>query len=184
MSTFIVECDNASFVAHGFADMDEQQTARICEELFADTLGAAPLRVNKSIWRQFPRLWCENWVAGKLVLLGDAAHTAHFSIGSGTRLALEDAIALVKALKKSSKLETALEDFQQQRQPIARKIVDAANTSAGWYDNFREKMQLPPLEFAFDYLTRSGRIDMERLRSLSPQFIAEYEQHSAAGPSR
>jgi 2-polyprenyl-6-methoxyphenol hydroxylase-like FAD-dependent oxidoreductase len=184
MSTFIVECDHASFVAHGFADMNEQQTARVCEELFADTLEAAPLLVNKSGWRRFPRLWCENWVVGKHVILGDAAHSAHFSIGSGTRLALEDAIALVKALKKSSKLETALEDFQQQRQPIARKIVDAANTSAGWYDSFHEKMQLPPLEFAFDYLTRSGRIDRERLRGLSPRFIAEYKHHLAAGTNR
>jgi 2-polyprenyl-6-methoxyphenol hydroxylase-like FAD-dependent oxidoreductase len=181
MSTFIVECDNASFVAHGFADMDEQQTARICEELFADTLETAPLLVNKSGWRQFPRLWCENWVVGKHVILGDAAHSAHFSIGSGTRLALEDAIALARALTEHDSLTVALEDFQRLRQPIARKIVEAANTSAGWYEDFDVKMKLPPLDFAFDYLTRSGRVDMERLRCLSPQF---FEQYLAAGTSR
>ena len=177
MSTFIVECDHDSFVAHGFADMDEQQSARTCTALFADTLETAPLQVNNSRWRQFPRLWCENWVAGKRVLLGDAAHSAHFSIGSGTRLALEDAIALVRALRGHDSFAAALEDFQQQRQPIARKIVDGANASASWYDDFRTRMSLPVLEFAFDYLTRSGRVDMERLRDLSPRFIAQYEQY-------
>jgi 2-polyprenyl-6-methoxyphenol hydroxylase-like FAD-dependent oxidoreductase len=180
MSTFIVECDHASFLAHGFAGMDEQQTASACAELFADTLEAAPLLVNKSGWRQFPRLWCENWVMGKCVLLGDAAHSAHFSIGSGTRLALEDAIALVRALIEHDSLTVALEDFQRQRKPITRKIVDAASTSAHWYEGFDDKMKLPPLEFAFDYLTRSGRVDMERLRGMSPRFVAKYEQYLAA----
>jgi len=184
MSTFIVECDHASFVEHGFADLDEQQSSRACAELFADTLEATPLLVNKSVWRQFPRLWCENWVVGKHVLLGDAAHTAHFSIGSGTRLALEDAIALVRALTEHDSLTVALEDYQQKRQPIARKIVDAANTSAAWYEDFGAKMQLPPLEFAFDYLTRSGRVDIERLRGLSPQFMEQYEHYLADDTSR
>jgi 2-polyprenyl-6-methoxyphenol hydroxylase-like FAD-dependent oxidoreductase len=180
MSTFIVECDQASFVAHGFGDMGEQQSAEICAELFVDTLEGAPLLVNKSLWRQFPRLWCNNWVTDKRVILGDAAHTAHFSIGSGTRLAFEDAIALVRALRDHDNRENALAQFEQQRQPIARKIVDAANTSAGWYDDFRKRMELLPLDFAFDYLTRSGRVDMNRLRKLSPGFILQYEQHLAS----
>ena len=179
MSTFIVECDHASFVAHGFGHMKEQQSAQVCAELFADTLEAAPLLVNKSVWRQFPRLWCDNWVAGKRVILGDAAHTAHFSIGSGTRLAFEDAIALVRALGEHDNREAALTQFQLQRQPIARKIVDAANTSARWYDNFRQHMALSPMDFAFAYLTRSGRVDMDRLRKLSPGFIEQYEQQLA-----
>ncbi len=177
MSTFIVESDHDSFVAHGFAEMDESESARACAELFSETLQGAPLLANNSTWRRFPRLWCENWVSRKRVILGDAAHTAHFSIGSGTRLALEDAIALVKALDENNDLEEALVDFQQQRQPIARKLVDAANTSARWYDDFGIRMALPPLEFAFSYLTRSGRVDMERLRVLSPGFIARYEQY-------
>lgn len=177
MSTFIVESDHDSFVAHGFAEMDESESARACAELFSETLQGAPLLANNSTWRRFPRLWCENWVSGNRVILGDAAHTAHFSIGSGTRLALEDAIALVKALDENNDLEEALVDFQQQRQPIARKLVDAANTSARWYDDFSIRMALPPLEFAFSYLTRSGRVDMERLRVLSPRFIARYEQY-------
>ena len=181
MSTFIVECDPASFVAHGFAEMDENSSANKCAELFADTLGGAGLVTNHSHWRQFPRLWCDNWVRGNRIILGDAAHTAHFSIGSGTRLALEDAIALVRALNEHDDRETALAAFQQQRQPIARKIVDAANTSARWYDDFRSKMDLPVQDFAFSYLTRSGRVDLERLRKLSPKFMSSIDEISTAG---
>ena len=177
MSTFIVECDQQSFDAHGFAEMSEVETAEVCSQLFAETLQGAPLLANKSHWRQFPRLWCDNWVVGKQVIIGDAAHTAHFSIGSGTRLALEDAIALVRALVDYESLTEALGHFQKQRQPIARKIVDAANHSALWYEGFGEKMKLPLLDFAFSYLSRSGRVDIDRLRSLSPEFIARYEQH-------
>jgi 2-polyprenyl-6-methoxyphenol hydroxylase-like FAD-dependent oxidoreductase len=176
MSTFIVECDHASFVAHGFAQMDEQASAETCAELFADTLEGAPLLTNRSQWRQFPRLWCDNWVVGKRVILGDAAHTAHFSIGSGTRLAMEDSIALVRALCQFDDLDAALQEYQRQRQPLVRKIVDAANTSACWYEDFGARMQMPALDFAFSYLTRSGRVDLERLRQLSPAFIARYER--------
>ncbi len=175
MSTFIVECDPATFEAHGFAEMDEAETARACEAIFADTLDGHPLSANKSVWRRFPKLWCEHWVAGNRVLLGDAAHTAHFSIGSGTRLAMEDAIALAKALRENDDLPTALDAYQATRKPIAAKIVNAANTSAEWYDGFGAKMGLAPLDFGFDYITRSGRVDMDRLRSLSPGFMAAYE---------
>ena len=176
-STFIVECDPASFDAYGFADMDERASARLCGDLFFATLDEAPLLVNHSHWRQFPRLWCERWAAGNRVILGDAAHTAHFSIGSGTRLALEDAIALVRALTAETGLDAALEAFQHARLPIARKLVDAANTSALWYERFREHMRLPPLEFAYSYLTRSGRLDAERLRRIAPRFSAQYERY-------
>ena len=179
-STFIVECGASEFEAYGFDDMDEKESARVCGELFFAVLDEAPLEVNQSHWRRFPRLWCDNWVAGNRVLLGDAAHTAHFSIGSGTRLALEDAIALVAALGGGDSLETALAEFQNRRPPIARKIVDAANTSALWYDDFASHMALPPLEFAYRYLTRSGRMDDARLRQLSPRFMESYESRRSA----
>ncbi|MDF1719804.1 MAG: FAD-dependent monooxygenase [Minwuia sp.] len=181
MSTFIVECDPATFHAHGFDGMGEAETAIACAEIFHEPLQGAALICNRSLWRQFPRLWCENWVSGNRVILGDAAHTAHFSIGSGTRLAMEDAIALVRALQANADVGTALAAFQAARQPIARKIVDAANTSAAWYDRFPEKMALDPLDFAFDYVTRSGRVDMDRLRNLSPEFMARYD--AAKGPA-
>lgn len=174
-STFIVECDAASFAAHGFDTLTEDQSARLCETLFADVLQGARLITNKSHWRQFPRLWCDRWVAGRHVILGDAAHTAHFSIGSGTRLAMEDALALVRALQADDDVDAALAAFQRDRPPVAKKIVDAANTSARWYEGFAAKMALPPVDFAFDYITRSGRVDIERLRALSPGFMARWQ---------
>lgn len=177
LSTFIVECDAASFKAYDFAAMDEKQSAEKCRELFADTLEGAPLLTNKSEWRRFPRLWCGSWISGKRALLGDAAHSAHFSIGSGTRLAFEDAIALVNALARENELPAALALFQQQRMPVARKLFDAANASARWYQGYREKMTLPLPEFAFSYLTRSGRLDLERMRQLSPGFMRDYDEY-------
>ncbi len=176
-STFIVECEGKTFRNYGFADMSEADSAALCQTLFANVLQGASLITNKSVWRQFPKLWCENWVAGRHVIIGDAAHTAHFSIGSGTRLALEDCIALVEALATHDDVDAGLATFQRDRLPIAKKIVDAANTSATWYDSFGEKMALEPVDFAYDYITRSGRIDMERLRKIAPEFAARYEGH-------
>lgn len=180
MSTFIVECSPDTFERYGFADMDEAQSADTCGEIFAEALQGAPLMTNRSQWRRFPRLWCERWYSGNRVLLGDAAHTAHFSIGSGTRLAMEDALALVTSLAETDDLTEALAAFESSRCPVVRKLVTAANTSGGWYEAFAERMNRPPLEFAFDYITRSGRVDMERLRSLAPRFMARYEAEKAA----
>lgn len=178
-STFIVECDEATFRKGGFKELGEEESAKRCSTLFSDVLKGTELITNKSQWRQFPRLWCENWVAGKYALLGDAVHTAHFSIGSGTRLAMEDAIALVHALAQNNCVEDALSGYQNQRRPVARKIVDAANTSANWYEDFGKKMQLQPMDFAHDYLMRSGRMTEERLRQIAPEFAKNYEREKA-----
>jgi 2-polyprenyl-6-methoxyphenol hydroxylase-like FAD-dependent oxidoreductase len=179
MSTFIVEAAAETFAGYGFADMEEASSAEVCAELFADALDGVPLLTNRSIWRQFPRLWCTRWVSGNKVLIGDAAHTAHFSIGSGTRLAMEDAIALAKSVAEYDNLTDALSAFEASRIPVAEKIVKAANTSAEWYDRFANKMALAPFDFAFDYVMRSGRIDMDRLRKLSPGFVGAYEAYLA-----
>ena len=176
-STFIVECEEPTFRAWQFEEMDETESASICSEIFADVLEGKPLETNKSSWRRFPRLWCRRWHSGNRVLLGDAAHTAHFSIGSGTRLALEDGIALVRALSAHDDLQDALLDYETQRKPIARKLFDAANTSAIWYETFGIKMQLRPMDFAYDYITRSGRIDMHRLHQIAPGFASRYEEY-------
>lgn len=178
-STFIVECDDATYRKAGFDNLGEEESAELCSKLFAKVLKGTRLVTNKSTWRRFPRLWCENWVAGDYALVGDAVHTAHFSIGSGTRLALEDAIALVKSLAEHDDLVEALEAYQTQRRPIARKIVDAANTSATWYESFGEKMRLAPMDFAHDYLMRSGRLTEERLRQIAPKFAEDYAAHKA-----
>ena len=118
-----------------------------------------------------------------MVLIGDALHSAHFSIGSGTRLAIEDAIALVKALEAEADIAAGLARYQADRQPIVKKLVTAARTSADWYEKFPEHMQLDLMDFAYSYITRSGRIDDIRLRAMSPAFMARYEaskQHEAS----
>jgi benzoate-CoA ligase family protein len=174
-STFIVECEDATFKNSGFDALSEAESAKACEAIFADVLEGASLITNRSLWRQFPKLWCEKWTRGKYALLGDAVHTAHFSIGSGTRLALEDAIALVQALSTKDNIAAAFEEYEATRKPIAKKIVDAANTSANWYETFGARMKQAPIDFGFDYITRSGRVDMERLRKMAPEFMTQYE---------
>ena len=135
-----------------------------------------PLISNNSIWRQFPIVHNARWSAGNCVLLGDALHTAHFSIGSGTRLAMEDAIALDKALAAHAEVPAALAAYEAARRPILEKLVAGANGSAQWYEHFPEHMRLAPADFAMSYITRSGRVDIERLRKLSPRFVAWYER--------
>jgi 2-polyprenyl-6-methoxyphenol hydroxylase-like FAD-dependent oxidoreductase len=175
MSTFLVECDPATWQAYGFADKTVEQSQAICERVFADTLDGHPLVSNKSVWRNFPWIWNERWSHGSRVLIGDALHSAHFSIGSGTRLAIEDAIALVKALETEADIAAALHRYQAERQPIVKKLVTAARTSAAWYETFPDHMKLDLMDFAYSYITRSGRIDDARLRTMSPAFMARYE---------
>ena len=117
------------------------------------------------------------WSHANRVLIGDALHTAHFSIGSGTRLDMEDAIALDKALVAHPRdLSAALAVYETARRPILEMLVAGANGSAQWYEHFAEHMALKPVDFAMSYITRSGRIDIERLRKLSPKFVARYER--------
>ncbi len=175
MSTFLVECDRATWQAYGFADKGIEESRETCEQVFAATLDGHPLISNKSVWRNFPWVWNEHWSHRNMVLIGDALHTAHFSIGSGTRLAIEDAIALAKALEAEPDVPAALTRYEAERNPIVKKLVTAARTSADWYENFPEHMKLDPLDFAFGYITRSGRIDDSRLRAMAPLFMARYE---------
>jgi 2-polyprenyl-6-methoxyphenol hydroxylase-like FAD-dependent oxidoreductase len=181
MSTFLVECDPATWRAYGFADKTVEQSQVICEQVFSDTLDGHPLLSNKSVWRNFPWIWNEQWWSGNRVLIGDALHSAHFSIGSGTRLAIEDAIALTKALEAEPDIPRALARYQSERQPIVKKLVTAARTSADWYENFPDHMKLDLMDFAYSYITRSGRIDDARLRAMSPLFMARYEASKQSG---
>jgi 2-polyprenyl-6-methoxyphenol hydroxylase-like FAD-dependent oxidoreductase len=180
MSTFIIECDRATWLRAGFAEITEKETRAICENAFADTLEGHHLVNNKSIWRNFPWLWNERWSHRNVVLVGDALHTAHFSIGSGTRLALEDVIALVTALdNEPHDLRAALEAYEATRRPVVETLVKAAKTSASWYEHFPEHMKLAPLDFGYSYITRSGRIDDDQLRTMSPRFMERYAAHSS-----
>jgi 2-polyprenyl-6-methoxyphenol hydroxylase-like FAD-dependent oxidoreductase len=180
LSTFIVEVDQETFAKAGLALMTEAETRAACERVFAQTLDGHALISNNSVWRQFPIVHNARWSHGNRVLLGDALHTAHFSIGSGTRLAIEDAIALDKALAAYSDVPAALAAYEAARRPILEKLVAGANGSAEWYEHFGEHMRLAPIDFAMSYVTRSGRIDLERLRKLSPGFVARYERERNA----
>jgi 2-polyprenyl-6-methoxyphenol hydroxylase-like FAD-dependent oxidoreductase len=175
MSTFLIECDLATWQAYGFSDRTVDESTKICEQVFAKTLDGHELISNKSVWRNFPWIWNERWFFKNMVLIGDALHSAHFSIGSGTRLAIEDAIALTKALEAEHNIDDALARYQDERQPIVKKLVTAARTSADWYAKFPEHMKLDLMDFAYSYITRSGRIDEARLRMMAPLFMARYE---------
>ena len=181
MSTFLVECDRATWQAYGFADKSIEESQAICEEVFAGVLDGHRLISNRSVWRNFPWIWNEHWSHRNMVLLGDALHTAHYSIGSGTRLAIEDAIALAKALEAEPDVPAGLARYQAERKPIVQKLVRAARTSADWYERFPEHMRLATMDFAYSYITRSGRIDPARLRAMSPRFMARYEAWQQAG---
>jgi 2-polyprenyl-6-methoxyphenol hydroxylase-like FAD-dependent oxidoreductase len=181
MSTFLVETDRPTWLAAGFATMDEAAARAKLEAIFAEALDGAPLISNRSTWRNFPVLWNDRWSHLDRVLVGDALHTAHFSIGSGTRLAMEDVIALVGALEAHpSDLAAGLRTYESMRRPIVEKLVRAASQSAAWYENFGAHMKLAPLDFAYSYITRSGRIDIDRLRSVSPAFMARYDAWQAS----
>lgn len=176
-STFIIEMTPATFETAGFRDMTEPEYRAVCAQCFAAQLDGARLIPNNSVWRQFPVLHCTRWHTGNRVLVGDALHTAHFSIGSGTRLAMEDVVALVKALEGNDwDVPAALPDYQAAREPILAKITAAARRSAAWYDEFGRHMALPPWELALSYIRRAGRVDPKRLRSLAPRFSAELEK--------
>jgi len=181
MSTFLVECDAATWDAYGFAGKTVEQSQAICEQVFAVALDGHRLISNRSVWRNFPWIWNERWSHRNMVLIGDALHSAHFSIGSGTRLAIEDAFALTKALEAEADIADGLACYEADRKPAVKKLVTAARTSADWYENFPAHMERDLLDFAYSYITRSGRVDDERLRAMSPQFMARYEAAKKAG---
>src|SRR5262249_28093506 len=157
----------------GFAEKTEEESKALCEKVFADTLEGHPLVNNKSVWRNFPWLWSDRWSHRNMVLVGDALHTAHFSIASGTRLALADVFATGNALDgEPNNLRRAVEAYEAARRPVVEKLVKAARTSAAWYERFGEHMKLKPLDFGYSYITRSGRIDDNQLRAMSPRFMA------------
>ena len=176
MSTFIVECDRATWLRAGFDRLGEAEGRAICERAFADVLEGEPLVSNKSAWRNFPWIWNDRWSHGNMVLVGDALHTAHYSIGSGTRLALEDVVALVNALEAhEGDLRAGFKAYEAARRPVVEKLVRASRASAEWYEGFADHMRLAPLDFAHSYITRSGRVDDDRLRRMSPRFMAAYD---------
>jgi 2-polyprenyl-6-methoxyphenol hydroxylase-like FAD-dependent oxidoreductase len=176
-STFLVETTGENFERRGLAKLSGEESREFCEGIFADVLDGAQLISNRSLWRRFPKITNERWSYRNMVLVGDALRTAHYSIGSGSRLALEDVQSLVGAVASTAgDLVAALNLYETQRRPIVQKLLDAAAKSAEWYERFEQNMKLPPWEFANEYISRSGRLDPDRLASTSPKFVQEYNR--------
>lgn len=186
MSTFIVECDEGAWRAAGLDSADEQTSIAYCQKLFAEDLKGRPLVSNDSRWLRFETLKNKSWHHENIVLLGDAAHTAHFSIGSGTKMAMEDSIALVRALTGRSDIESALTDYELERKPRVQRLQEAARQSQTYFESTRFYKDMEPLQFAFHLLSRSGRIDYDDLRVRDAGFVGAVDRwfSSATGPAR
>lgn len=174
-STFIVECDASTWESAGFARMSGAETRAYLEDLFATDLSGEKLLSNNSKWIKFLLVRNDNWFFENVVLLGDALHTAHFSIGSGTKLAMEDSIALHNCLAGEGSIGESLTEFERTRKPIIEEYQAAAYDSMVWFENARNYLGLTPMELAYTIMTRSGRLDDEELRKRDPQFMASYE---------
>jgi anthraniloyl-CoA monooxygenase len=177
MSTFIVECGEDTWARAGLGEMSQQETCDYLARLFAADLDGHPLLTNNFVkWLNFPFVANVRWHHGRVVLLGDALHTAHFSIGSGTKLALEDAIALANSLKAESAVPRALEMFERDRKPTIEEYQRAARESQAWFEDLDRVLRLEPYELAYEIMTRSKKIDLEKLRQRDPDFVAAYER--------
>ncbi|HKC87580.1 MAG TPA: FAD-dependent monooxygenase [Blastocatellia bacterium] len=181
-SAFIVECDEATWRNAGFDNKNEAETCAYLQRVFEDDLGGHELLTNNFVrWINFPLVRNQNWRHENIVLLGDALHTAHFSIGSGTKLALEDAIALAKCFAEQSDVTAALREFERTRRPVVEALQDAAFSSLQMLENIAEDWGLEPLPFAYKMMTRSGRITHEKLKRRDPEFVAAYEEWRRGG---
>jgi len=180
-STFIVECEEATWEALGFGEMSQQECSSYLEDLFSDYLDGNALMSNAkhirgSAWISFPRVLCGQWRYKNMVLIGDAAHTAHFSIGSGTRLGFEDAIHLADALNSNTDMNQALEDYREIRTIEVLRLQSAARNSMEWFENLPRYTHLEPMQFNYALLTRSQRVSHENLRLRDPVWLESMEQ--------
>jgi 2-polyprenyl-6-methoxyphenol hydroxylase-like FAD-dependent oxidoreductase len=181
LSTFVAECNDEAWQESGLEDMDSLGRKAFFEKLFENELQGQTLIDNRSYWRCFPVVTNENWTYKNIVLLGDALRSAHFSIGSGTRLAMEDAFALHDALKEAEyQVEKGLALFVEKRRPAREKFASAAEMSFNWYEDMAKKMSEPLPEFVHSFVTRTGRIDDARLGSYCPNFADMFRAYVQA----
>ncbi len=172
-STFIVECDPQTWERAGFATMADKDTREYIGKVFASDLKGHGLLSNNSKWINFLLVKNTDWFFDNVILLGDALHTAHFSIGSGTKLAMEDTIALAQSFQQTNDVQTALESFTKTRRPVIEDYQAAAFESMKWFENAAQYMHLSPLELAYSLMTRSGRVTYEDLKRRDPEFISK-----------
>ena len=180
-ATFIIECTQRTFDAWGFGEMSQQESITICEEIFKDHLGGHPLMTNAnhirgSAWIRFPRVLCEKWSHENVVLLGDAAATAHFSIGSGTKLALESAVELAKLIHEKPSLQEAFTTYEDVRRLEVLRLQSAARNSLEWFEQVERYLGLDPVQLNYSMLTRSQRISHENLRERDPKWLEAAER--------
>ncbi|MEU8469183.1 bifunctional salicylyl-CoA 5-hydroxylase/oxidoreductase [Streptomyces sp. NPDC029006] len=181
-STVIVEMREEVWRAAGFDDITPQESVERCAKIFADALGGRPLRSHRPAWTTFRTVVNEHWSHGNVVLLGDAAHTAHFSIGSGTKLAVEDAVALVACLEEQPGIPRALAAYEEERKPVVASTQRAARASLEWFENLRLYLRQPPRQFAFNLLTRSRRVTHDNLRLRDAHFTGAVEREFGCPP--
>lgn len=174
-STFIVECDAQTWERAELATSSEEETRRYIAKVFSKDLDEFPLLSNNSKWINFVLVRNTNWYFENLVLLGDALHTAHFSIGSGTKLAMEDSITLSECFQRRDSVASALAEFSSVRRPVIEDYQAAAFESMVWFEEVAKFVNLSPLELAFSVMMRSGRVSYEDLRKRAPEFIKQYE---------
>jgi anthraniloyl-CoA monooxygenase len=183
-STFIVEAREETWKASALGEHDERATVAYLEALFREELAGHSLQSNRSIWRRFPTIRNARWHADNVVLIGDAAHTAHFSVGSGTKLAMEDAIALAAALRAGRSVTAALAAYEAGRRPQVESLQRAAQASLEWFESVERYHDTEPLQFAFNLLTRSLRITHENLRVRDPVLVGRADRWFAEQASR
>jgi anthraniloyl-CoA monooxygenase len=177
-STWVMETDPETFARAGLERLDENESARFLEGVFGRELAGHKLTVNRSIWRNFPTIRCEHWTHGKVALIGDAKATAHFSIGSGTKLAMEDAIALYQSFRATGgrDVAAALSHFESSRREEVEKTQHSADVSLVWFEHVRRFWSMPPVRFAFGLMTRSKAITYDNLALRAPDFVAEVDR--------
>jgi 2-polyprenyl-6-methoxyphenol hydroxylase-like FAD-dependent oxidoreductase len=185
MSTFVAECDEKTWFECGLDTMSETDRKALIEKIFSAELEGEQLISSNSIWRQFPVIRNKHWSYGKYVLMGDALASAHFSIGSGTRIAMEDAIALANALTGEHETVTQmLAQYEAVRRPSKLKLIEASENSFNWYELIAEKMAVGNVyAFAYDFMTRTGRIDAERLAQQFPELLEMVKKMKAKVPA-
>ncbi len=183
-STFIVECSTETYDSFGFEHMDHKESAEVCRKIFEKYLGGHDLmtksaHIRGSAWINFPRVLCHQWVKDNVVLIGDAAHTAHFSIGSGTKLGFEDAISLANHLNSGETVDEALVAYQDERELEALKLQSAARNSMGWFEEIERYLDYDAPSFAYALLTRSQRVSHENLRLRDKDWLESVEKDFA-----
>ncbi|MBR1187751.1 bifunctional salicylyl-CoA 5-hydroxylase/oxidoreductase [Bradyrhizobium sp. AUGA SZCCT0160] len=175
-STWIFETDSETFARAGLEGLSEQQSADRMAEIFGWFLGDHKLLINRSMWRNFPMIRSERWVKDNMVLLGDAKATAHFSIGSGTKLAMEDAIALAEAMAQAPTVDAALQTYERGRREEVEKTQHAADVSLVWFEHVDRFWDFDPVQFAFGVMTRAKAITYDNLTLRAPGFVSEVDK--------